>query len=296
MVSDMGVRSRRVSNELRRYRELAGLTGVEAAAELGMSPSKISRIETGNRGLREEDVTALLTLYRVPVRVREELLDLVRRADEAPLVVGRSGVLPRSWKNLARLEARARAIQVFEPLVLPELVQIPEYAAAVIGGLRPELGVVETDALVAARVGRQVRLRHREVEFLAVVEEMVLHRVIGDAGVMRRQLRHLGDLAELPNVTVLVRPFASGAHRGLGGAFTVLDFVEEPSVALAVGQGGVGWLDDEDDVASVRGALTDVLSGVLDAQRSAALIRRLIRPTPVGTSTPGPAVAEQVAG
>jgi transcriptional regulator with XRE-family HTH domain len=271
----ISIRSRRVSSELRRYRELAGMTGIQAAGELGMSPSKISRIETGNRGLREDDVLALLTLYRVPQRQRDELLDLVRRSDDYPLVTGRAGVLPKSWKNLARLEARAEHIQVFEPLLLPELTQIPEYAAALIGGLRPDLGVAEIDQLVAARVGRAVRLRHHDVRYLAVADEMALRRVIGGPATLRRQLRHLADLAERPNITVLVRPFASGAHRGLSGAFTVLDFADEPAVALVSGQSGVSWLDDEDELLSVRVVLADVLSGALDEAGSAALIARL---------------------
>jgi transcriptional regulator with XRE-family HTH domain len=56
------IRSRRVSSALRRYREDAGMSGAQVADELGMSPSKVSRIETGNTGLHIEDVAAMLGL------------------------------------------------------------------------------------------------------------------------------------------------------------------------------------------------------------------------------------------
>ncbi len=76
------VRSRQVAAELRVLREQAGLSGAEVAKRLGMSTSKISRIETGNSGLQIEDVAALLGLYQVPASIRDGLLDLVRRSEE----------------------------------------------------------------------------------------------------------------------------------------------------------------------------------------------------------------------
>ena len=60
------IRSRQVAAELRALREKAGLSGAEVAKLMGMSPSKISRIETGNSGLQIEDVASLLGLYQVP--------------------------------------------------------------------------------------------------------------------------------------------------------------------------------------------------------------------------------------
>ncbi|MGH3805214.1 MAG: helix-turn-helix domain-containing protein [Pseudonocardiaceae bacterium] len=80
--SHTSIRSRQAAAELRTLREQAGLSGAEVAKRLDMSPSKISRIETGNSGLQLEDVAALLGLYQVPTAVRDDLLDLVRRSEE----------------------------------------------------------------------------------------------------------------------------------------------------------------------------------------------------------------------
>ncbi|WP_326468195.1 helix-turn-helix transcriptional regulator, partial [Actinophytocola sp.] len=76
------VRQRRVSTELRDLRKKAGLTCADVARALGTSITKISRMETGDRGLYPDDVAALLGLYRVPTKRREELLDLVRNGAE----------------------------------------------------------------------------------------------------------------------------------------------------------------------------------------------------------------------
>src|ERR1051325_5572235 len=82
VISNPSVRSRQVASLLRRLREEAGLTGAAAAAALGMSASKISRLETGNRGLYVDDVAALLGLYRVPEREREVILAQVKKSNE----------------------------------------------------------------------------------------------------------------------------------------------------------------------------------------------------------------------
>jgi transcriptional regulator with XRE-family HTH domain len=270
-----GAYSRRVSSELRRYREEAGYTGMQAAEVLGMSPSKISRIENGNRGLNATDVAALLTVYQVPDQQRYELLDLLHRSEAASPSPRRGVALPKAWKNLARLEARAVHITAFEPQVVPDLAQIPEYAAEVIGGLHPELSVGELDQLVASRIGRQVRLRHPDVHYLAVLDEVALRRVLGGALTMRRQLRHLTDLAEQSNVTVRIVPFAAGAHRGLRGPFTVLDFAEEPSTALVDDHADGTWLDEEDDLAALRGTLTGILANALEPEESLAMLSEI---------------------
>ena len=84
--SHTSIRSRQVAAELRTLREQADMSGAEVAKLMGMSPSKISRIETGVTGLQIEDVAALLGLYKVPASTRDELLDLVRRSEETWLV------------------------------------------------------------------------------------------------------------------------------------------------------------------------------------------------------------------
>jgi transcriptional regulator with XRE-family HTH domain len=176
------VRSRQVAARLRELREQAGLSGAEVAKRMGMSASKISRIETGNSGLQIEDVAALLGLYQVPASVRDDLLDLVRRSEERGWWTRQPG-LPQLWRSLIDFEAKATRIQNYEALVVPGLLQTAEYARAIIQGVAPTVSEVELDNLVAARMARQAVLtRASAPQFFAVVDESALRRPVGEPG------------------------------------------------------------------------------------------------------------------
>ena len=108
------VRVRRVSSELRELRLRSGLAAEEVARSLGMSMSKLSRMETGQRGLFPDDVAALLGLYRVPAERREELLALVRNGANRNWWQVQDGRLPAMWEDLIRFEKEAVAIRNYE--------------------------------------------------------------------------------------------------------------------------------------------------------------------------------------
>ncbi|MGH3817221.1 MAG: Scr1 family TA system antitoxin-like transcriptional regulator [Pseudonocardiaceae bacterium] len=176
------VRSRQVAAELRMLSEQAGLSGAEVAKRMGMSPSKISRIETGNSGLQIEDIAALLGLYQVPAATRDDLLDLVRRSEERSWWTRQPG-LPQLWRSLIDFEAKATRVQNYEALFVPGLLQTAEYARAIIQGVAPTVSEAELDNLVAARMARQALLaRASAPQFLAVVDEGALRRPIGEPG------------------------------------------------------------------------------------------------------------------
>lgn len=67
---------------------------------------------------------------------------------------------------------------------------------------------------------------------MAIVDETVLRRPVGGVEVMRGQLRHLVSQAALPSVCFQVVPVSIGAHQGMNGSFTVLNFTEsdEPTI------------------------------------------------------------------
>jgi hypothetical protein len=196
--------------------------------------------------------------------------------NERNLWVSADSKLPTLWRDMIDFESRATRIQNFQPLVVPGLLQVPEYAAAIIGGLQPELTTTELDELIAARMGRQVRLRHQEVQFVAIIDEVILHRVIGDHDIMRRQLRHMVDMANKPNVTLRVVPLQAGTYAGLRGPFVMMDFADEPSVALIENQAGHVGLDDEGDLAAIRVALGNILGKSLAPAESVELISAAI--------------------
>ncbi len=269
------IRSRQVAAELRTLREHAGLSGAEVAKRMGMSPSKISRIETGNSGLQIEDVAALLGLYQVPAAKRDELLDLVRRSEERGLWTRQPG-LPQLWRSLIDFEAKATRVQNYEALVVPGLLQTAEYARAIIQGIAPTITEAELDNLVAARMARQAVLtRARAPQFFAVVDEGAMRRPIGEPGVMHRQLHHLLGAAEQPHVTLRVVPLAAGAHAGLRGPFVILEFAEEPALVHVENQSTGLFLEEEADLAAYRLALGNILHAALAPAATAELIAQI---------------------
>ncbi|HWE91365.1 MAG TPA: helix-turn-helix transcriptional regulator [Pseudonocardiaceae bacterium] len=269
------IRSRRVSAELRQLRTDQNMTEAQVAKALGMSASKVSRIETGERGLTIIDVANMLGLYQVPQHRRDQLLDLVRKADERGLWFAQGSGLPELWQTLIDFERRANRIQNYEALVVPGLLQTADYCGAMIQGVSRAITEGELDKLVGARMARQAILRRRDVEYLAVVSEAALQQVIGDSSTQRRQLRRLVDEADRPNVTIRVIPRASGAHAGLEGPFQTLDFPDEPSVIYVENQTTCLFMEEKDDLEAYRLRLSNILGVALSPAKSVDLISAL---------------------
>ncbi len=269
------VRSRQVSALLRSLREAKGLSGAEVAKALGMSQSKISRLETGNRGLRVDDVAALLGLYKVPEQKRAQILDQVRKSEERGWWESQGLGLPQLWQALINFESRATRIQNFEALFIPGLLQTDEYTEAIISSINKTLSQTELTNLVASRRARQAVLGRRDLQFLAVIDEGALRRPITVSGVMRRQLRHLVDASERANITIRVVPLQVGQYAGLRGPFAILEFEDEPSLVYTENQVTSMFLDEKEDVAAYRVALGNILNEALGPAESAQLIASL---------------------
>lgn len=266
------VRSRTVAAELRRLRERRGLSCAQVAKTLGVSASKISRIETGNSGMQIEDVAALLGFYQVPDPKREELLDLLRRRTQKGWWERQAG-LPHLWRTLIDFENKATHIHNYEYAIVPGLLQTAEYSAAMIRATDSTLSNAELDNLVATRMARQALLTRASAPlFLGTIHEVALRMPAGGAMVMKRQLQHLLTLTERPNVELRIVPTSAGAHVGLRGPFVMLEFVEEPTLVFVENQNTGLFLEDEVDVLAYRVALTNILNVALAVDATADLI------------------------
>jgi Domain of unknown function (DUF5753) len=114
---------------------------------------------------------------------------------------------------------------------------------------------------------------------VAIIDESALHREVGGSEVMREQLRHLIEVAELPTVTLQVLPFGIGAHNAMDGAFTVLDFPdpEEQSLVYQAYVTGALHIEDQDEVREAKLAFDALRTDALSPADSVALIERLHR-------------------
>jgi hypothetical protein len=131
------------------------------------------------------------------------------------------------------------------------LLQTEDYARAVIMISNAHAPAAEIDRRVSLRIKRQELLTQPGApEFWAVLDEAALHRSPGSPAMMRAQLEHLLQIAELPNVTLQVVPFDTGPHAAAGGPFSILRFPEPdlPDVIFLEQLNSAVYLDQSDDV------------------------------------------------
>jgi len=230
-------------------------------------------METGRTGLQTDEVAALLGFYRVAKPEREELLELVRRAKEPGWWQVQGSRLPELWQELIDFERSATAIINYEPLLIPGLLQTADYAGALIAAANPALSEDEVETRVAARTTRQALLgRSNPPRLLVLLEESVLRRMVGDPGLMRRQVRHLEDAAARPNVTIQMVPTAAGAHPGLEGPFIILEFDGDPTIVHLETRRGSAFLHEDEDIAATMLALQHLQQIALSPDDSLALL------------------------
>jgi transcriptional regulator with XRE-family HTH domain len=272
------VRSRQVAAELRRLRKAAALTTGEVGRRLGVSQSKISRIENSQLGLHLEEVAAMLGLYQVPAERREQILRLVRQAAEPGWVQMHGGGLPDQWQVLIDWESRATALRNYEPLGIPGLLQTADYARAIIAGTANEQRTEsELDTKVAARLGRQGILSRAIPPSLHVVlYEPALRMPVGGGGVMAAQLRHLAELAQRPRVTVQVVPLSAGPHPGMEGPFMLMDFETDPSLIYVENKVQSIFIEQPPHITAYNLAWQRILEKALAPKRSAQLIASMV--------------------
>lgn len=269
---------RRLGAELRRLRTGKGLHLDEVAGQLRCSTSKISRLETGKGIPKAADVRALIRLYDVTGDTeREMLLRLVRESrTEGWWASYTDGVQSERFfldepGRYAALETDAVALRSFDFGALHGLLQIPDYARAVLSAQLPHHSAREIEQLIELRVRRQDRLRGADpLRFTVVVDQSLLYRVVGSPAVMAAQMRHLLDLMREPHVVVRVLPFTAGVRRAHMAHFMLLDIPDDLGSDLVYIEGHAGetFLEARSDVDLYRDVFDDALARSLDAGAS----------------------------
>ncbi|MFD1149487.1 helix-turn-helix domain-containing protein [Saccharothrix hoggarensis] len=243
------VRSRRLAYILKKLRNATGISTDAVGEALGMSGSKISRIETSGMGIYLDDLEKLLDFYQVGRKQRVELLDLARHAEQRGLLRMNNQNLHDDWQTWADFEDEAGSLLHYQPLVIPGLLQTPEYARTLIKATGHALSEIQVDALVASRMARQGLLtRGNPLRLHAIIEQTVLERPFGDAGAQARQIRHLVDAAERPNITLQVAPSFAAPHTGLSGPFVILEYDDDPSLVLLENKVSSLFIDEDDQI------------------------------------------------
>ena len=270
------VRRRKLGAELRRLRDLAGLTSGGAAALVGWHQSKVSRIETGRSSVTAEDVTLLLDAYGVRDRDLRDLLGtLAGKGHQRGWWQDFREVLPVEYRDFISLETGASRARSMENSVVPGLLQTPEYAHALTTDVMPRLSPREVASLVDVRIARQAVLRQDPpLELWAVLDEAVLRRTVGGADVMAEQLRALRQAAELPHIRLQVLPFGAGGHIGVTGSFVIFSFprIADLDVVVIDHLTSSLYVDRKEDIEAYGAAYDRLCACALPREESADLI------------------------
>jgi transcriptional regulator with XRE-family HTH domain len=291
------VRRRLLGSALREYRESLGYNLDEAARILECDRSKISRIETGERGIRAKELRELLTEYGVPANEQEALLAIAHRGRESGWWLDYRDVLSTAAQDYVIMELAATEILVYEPNQVPDLLQTPDYMrAAAAADPRYSSGEQRAHAMEVKLNRQRIVVAGRAPSLDIVLTEAALRQTVGPPRVMREQLGRLSDLADtgfadgLPDsdiptegrshVSLRVLPFAAGAHAVAGcGSMTLLRFAETPDIGVihvAALSGGIS-LEGRDEVARFLRTFAGLRSAALSTSRSAHLIRAVAR-------------------
>ncbi|MEI7029422.1 helix-turn-helix transcriptional regulator [Streptomyces pratensis] len=244
------VRRRRLGQELRRLRELKGMTAEEVAERLLVSQSKISRLENGRRSISQRDVRDLCGVYEVDDhRIVDSLMQMAKDSRQQGWWHA-FGDIP--YSVYIGLETDAESLRVYEPQMIPGLLQTRAYAEALISGALPEAPPADIEKRVNVRARRQDRVNAPDgpLRLWAVIDESALRRRVGGKQVMVDQLEHLVEQSHLPHVTVQVLPFEMGAHPGVNGQYAILEFPDaaDSSVVYIEGVTSDLYLEKANDV------------------------------------------------
>lgn len=272
------VRRRRLTRELRRMREAAGLSAEDARHQLGWTSGRLNHIESGRSRPDPSALRDLMNLYGVTDEDRRKaILELGRQSKEKGWWASFGDVLPDDFIGF---EAEASEILTFQPIVIPGLLQTPDYAAYC---ARANLARAETE------IERIVTVRQKRQQILASSDPPELHAIIDEGALIRlcrsdtklanQQISYLIDVAEALNtVSIQIHAQDAGMYAAISGAFTILDYTDEldlPIVYLGTMDSGL-YLETPPQISAYRKVFDHVSMDALSKAGSIELMKRMI--------------------
>ncbi|MGW1555813.1 helix-turn-helix domain-containing protein [Streptomyces sp. NPDC002144] len=266
-----------LGRRLQERRQDAGVSLDDAARALRVTSLTIRRLEKAEVALKPLYVEKLLETYGADRQEIDEFVEYAERANEPGWWHTYRDVVPTWFSAYVSLETGAKTLRTYEPHYVTGLLQTRRYAREVLSGGFPNEGDEELDRRVDLRLRRQRLLERPDAPTLWVVmEEAVLHRVVGGPEVMREQIERLLEVSELEHVSVDVVPFTAGAHVGACAPFTYFRFEERelPDIVYTEVLSGAMYLDQRSDVVAHLEAHSRMSLLTSDAH-SRALLNRM---------------------
>ncbi|MCZ4122222.1 helix-turn-helix domain-containing protein [Streptomyces sp. H39-S7] len=245
--SNPSQRQRRLGAELRRLRELSGMSATDAGALAGLGRAHMSHIEMGRTAIPEEKLRALADAYGCNSRTLVDALVEMGQATGKGWWTEFRDSHSAPALDLAEIEADCTAHRSFEWVFVQGLLQTPEYMRALFEIGNRDAGSDELDRAVDFRLRRQQILKGGSRRRLhMVIHEAALHMQFVGADIMRHQIEHLVELARLPDIRIQILPFSAQTYpAAFGTPFALFDsvapelgtvYVEHPVAPLFLGE------------------------------------------------------------
>ncbi|WP_248961711.1 helix-turn-helix domain-containing protein [Sphaerisporangium perillae] len=199
--------------ELRKFRLSVGFSQRKLCDAIHVSISQLSMIENGHRAPTMELARAVDEALGLGTTLTG-LLDRLNRA---------AAQLPRWFRPWLDFEREAEALRMWEPLMVPGLLQTEDYARAVLSR-KPGITAEQAEEHVTARMDRQSILKRSMPPMLWVIlDEGILHRPISGSAVMKGQFEYLLEVGANPCISLQVLPYRACSVVGLMGGFVIAD-------------------------------------------------------------------------
>ncbi|UGT42184.1 helix-turn-helix domain-containing protein [Nocardia yamanashiensis] len=232
------VRLRRLAAMLHEMRESANLSKEVVSAKTGINVTTLYRIETAQARPQRRTLTAMLDLYGIGEPQRSDALQLLVDALRPGMARSFEDAVSEVYGAYINFEAEALSARFFQSTFIPGLLQTEPYANAVYETTMPKISEQVREQRIQARVQRsKVLTKEDALELWVVLDEAVIRRNVGGREIMREQLQRLRDETEKRNVILQILPFDAGAHPGMLGSFTLLDFPDPADPELVYVEG-----------------------------------------------------------
>jgi transcriptional regulator with XRE-family HTH domain len=250
---------------LAHFRIRAGLTQQELAEQLCMSFDKVASMEQGRRPMHILDAEHI-----------DKVLNTTGALAAAVGEMPEQENIPLWSVTLMENEGEARSFHSYENHVVPGLLQTEEYARAVLRCVYPPVDEEEFERRLRNRMERQQLLQRTPPPAMShVIEEIALRRPIGGRECLRRQIRHLRALADLPFLALTVMPTDRETNAGLDGPMVLIETPQLERLAYSEGQRGAVVVDDPEDVSRLHEKYGMLRSQALTPEATKRLLEQL---------------------
>ncbi|WNV89807.1 helix-turn-helix transcriptional regulator [Umezawaea sp. Da 62-37] len=282
------VHSRTFGEELARVREHAHFRGRELGEVLDWSPSRVSHVEHGSRGTSEADLAYYLGMCGADPHTTARIMDLHKQIDNEYLIHNHEPGLPDELRTLIRHEAQATQITYYQSMILPGILQTPDYARSIIStavGV-PRDGI---ESRLRARMERQSILHLREAPgWVFYLHEAALRTMVDSGATMEDQMMHLVLMSNWRKISIRVIPRSAPGATWLRGQFMIMDYARYRSVVYVEQEISSLFLDEPTPVATYRLMAERLAEVALDEEESRSMLADLASEyyEPRGTDAP----------